>query len=549
MATNPPINITAFQADWNNDGTIDDDLRDDLLGGPNGGFSFSYGNDVQQVLFPPRSGNLRFGLLNTTNKYFPQGGGSPGSNVKPGRTVRVRMRRHVSGDNTYVFRGRIAGIDPLMDRNQVKAVHFSARDFLGELVGKRVTIPVHEWRDTGYLIGEILDAVGWSASDRTIDTGMTRVPLFWANNIDAFALCASLVAAEGPSSSLYYSPSLGHIVFRNRHHRLLNEATSVLTFKESGASGTTEADYTQIKYDIGWSRIVNDVALQAVEYTRAPLGVVGVGPNRIYKVDSTATSHPTAVTISIVLDEPADSIVTPVADRDYTVISGNPVTPSVNQTSALTVDVTFTATLGVSIITGQLTPNDVGEIVTPDQVDKLDTVQLVPGKGVINPTGANILKGKSYRGINVRGRSIQAVSTQQITNTASASVNQYGKRSLPVEVPWLSQRQAEDYAVGVVQRYQDPTEVYGLQFRHGSDSAAVAAVVGQAPDTRVTVQSTEAGLNQPAHIEALSASVTEAGRVLDTTIWVSATSSTGTGSYLVLNSTADGILGTNTLAF
>lgn len=542
-----PAQLREFAADWNNDGTINDDLRDDLI---SGGFTLTYGNDIARVLFPPRAGTLSFALLNTDNKYFPKGGGSPGSNVKPGRTVRVQMRADAGADQFILFRGRTAELVPVMDRNQTKTLQVTALDGVADLIGKRVTLPVYEWRDTGFLIDKILDEVGWAAGARALDTGKTRIPMWWANNRDALELVAELLVAEGPPATFYYDPILHKLTFRNRHYRMLSASTSTRTFTDGGTPTASVANYKRLHYDLGWSRIVNDVTIETTEYTRAQLGVVGIGPNRIYKVDSTGTSHPTSIVIRFVLDEPADSIVAPVVDRDFVVISGSTPTVTVDQTSATNVAVTFTAfpLSGVTLFTGDIDVPQVFGVNPPADADaKLDTVGISPGEGVVNPVGANILKGKSYRGIQLRGRRISAVSRQQVVSSSTSSIDAYGKRSFPVQVPWISQREAEGYVTNVLNLFDTPTEVYGTEFAYG-DGGDTQPILGVSINDRITVQSTEAGLNTPGHVEGATVSVHDAGHLVRSTVWISETTTTGTGSYLVLNSTANGILGTNTLA-
>src|SRR5690606_32639819 len=61
---------------------------------------------------------------------------------------------------------------------------------------------------------------------RQLDVGATVIRWWWAEDEDAFDAISKIVASEGPPAMVYANEH-GGIVFRSRHHRLLEPAGTV----------------------------------------------------------------------------------------------------------------------------------------------------------------------------------------------------------------------------------------------------------------------------------------------------------------------------------
>jgi hypothetical protein len=232
--------------DWNSDGDFDDpndDVTDDVL--RRGAVVFQYGRDQARQLSPPMVGSISFGLCNADRIYSPENPDSPiVDDIAPAAPVKVEV---VTGDTLYpLIRGRVDDFEVHPDRDN-RSADISALDDLSLLRGTTISTELYEAQRTGTLIGVILDAIGWTAP-RDLDLGGTFVPWWWAENKDAFTALTELLESEGPPSIAYIAPD-GTFTYRDRHHRLLRDAsiTSQATFASQliGPCGPCDDDVEQ----------------------------------------------------------------------------------------------------------------------------------------------------------------------------------------------------------------------------------------------------------------------------------------------------------------
>jgi hypothetical protein len=221
--------------DWVGDGAFDgtyDDVTGDVL--QRGPVQFAYGRDQSRQLAPPRVGTLTMALCNADRIYSPENPDSPIANdMSPAAGVRVET---VYDNVLYpLFTGRMDDFDVHPDRVD-RSADISALDLLSLLQGVKISTELYQTQRTGALIGVILDAVGWTGP-RDLDLGATFVPWWWLEEADAFTALNDLLQSEGPPSIAYAGPD-GTFIFRDRHHRLLREAslTPQATFAAEGDS-------------------------------------------------------------------------------------------------------------------------------------------------------------------------------------------------------------------------------------------------------------------------------------------------------------------------
>lgn len=208
--------------DWSGDGTFTgtaEDVTPDLLEGTP--ITYVYGRDQNRQLSPPAVGTMAFALCNTSRVYSPE---NPGSPLAGDFTPSSPARMQVDWDTvTYPLgTGQIEDYELHPDRGN-RSVDVTVLDGLGHLDKVTISTGVYAARRTGELMHVVLDAAGWTGP-RDIGLGATFVPWWWLEAMNAFTAVQDLVRAEGPPSIAYISPD-GTFTFRDRHHRLLREAS------------------------------------------------------------------------------------------------------------------------------------------------------------------------------------------------------------------------------------------------------------------------------------------------------------------------------------
>lgn len=206
--------------DWNGDGDFND-TNEDVTGNvlASGPVNFQYGRDQARALSPPRVGALGFSLCNIDGTFSPENPDSPISqDIAPAAPIKVE---EVIDDTLYpLMMGRIDTFEIDTSRGRFSAA-ITGLDDLSLLRGTRISTGLYQGQRTGTLIGVILDEIGWTAP-RDLDLGATHVPWWWANQEDAFDLLTQLLRSEGPPSIAYVAPD-GTFIYRDRHHRILND--------------------------------------------------------------------------------------------------------------------------------------------------------------------------------------------------------------------------------------------------------------------------------------------------------------------------------------
>ena len=195
-------------------------------------------------------------LRNKEGKYDPTNAGSPYSpNVRPMRRVRVRATwQGVTYDR---FNGYIedwpqawtqgpAG-DAWVDLHAVDAFKVLALANVNtvrsaELSGARVTA--------------ILDAIGWPAADRAIDTGLSTVQAVTYTDERALSALQTVEATEG---GVLFVSREGIVTFLDRTKPVLVGLDEELTWGDAG----TEKDYVELSTSFDDSQIWNEVKVTA----------------------------------------------------------------------------------------------------------------------------------------------------------------------------------------------------------------------------------------------------------------------------------------------
>lgn len=451
-----------FAVDWDSDGAFTetyDDVTEDVL---DRGIEISYGRDQFRQLAPPMVGNQSFSLCNVSRLYSPENTGSPlFGEVEPARETSSEV---VFGSTTYpLFRGRIDDFEIHVDRGD-RSVDFTMLDGLAVLAGVKLSTEVLTMQRTGAIIDHILDQVGWTAG-RDIDLGATHVPWWWAEGTDAFDAVKDLVLSEGPPAIAYVAPD-GTFVFRDRHHRLLREASTTPQARFSAprvdcaAPVVTGFSFAEpFSYHHGWSDIINSVDFSVDE--RTP----DAGYSVVWSTDTPITigdgeSFTLDMESSDLFDElqPIESLEPPL-DMIYTGASN--LTFFITKTSGQSAQIEIFSSGGTVFIT--------------------------------------------Y--LQVRARPIPVTRTIKVSQMDTESIDMYGERSYTGDVSWAGVHDAYAITSLILGYYarRRPT----VQLRLCSeDQAHLSQILTRTISDRITIQHDELGLDGDFLVEQVSHTIT-----------------------------------------
>jgi hypothetical protein len=441
----------AVLVDWNKDGDYNDTSEDvTSLVHREVGLSFEYGRDQVTALAPMVSGRGSITLDNTDERFSPRNTGSPiyGS-VKPARPT---LATRTVGANTYTLFIGHTDDSPINPDPLAQTVSLSLVDSLADFRGLNISTPLYAGIRTGQAIGYILDACGWSASLRDLDAGATIISWWWEDGTDALTALDNVLKSEGPPALLTVGSS-GEIVFKDRHHRLLDAAslTSQSTWR---ATGTEPVMLRQFSYDEAWRNIVNFGRFNVDVRQPGPLEVVWSSDTPI----SLSSGEQKVITVST--SDPFYNAVTPVLGTDYTV--------------AGSVAVTLTRTSGASA----------GIVLTSSGVSVVSALQL---RAVLVPVTHAL----------------------QVSATDPTSVTDYGQRAFPGDLPWCNAYDAEAVVAAAVAQRSSPLPIIQASFViPGSNPTKADAILARDLSDRVTIVEPTTSLNDPFYIETISHQLT-----------------------------------------
>lgn len=350
---------------------------------------------------------------------------------------------------------------------------------------------------TGQAVHEVLDAVGWPAGKRDIDTGATSIAWWWEEGNDALSALQRIVNSEGPTAFVSIGTD-GELIFRDRHHRLLRTASTSVqaTYRDSGG----EPLFTKpFDYDAGFREVVNSCSFTVTERLLRSTSVVWESEDLI----SVQAGVP--MVIIAAADDPFIEALTPnTAANPIELLSGS-VSVSLSRTSGQSTTIT------------------------------------------LNSAGGCVING-----IRLRARPVTVTRTLKIDVDDAVSIAEHGPRRYDGDAPWMGQFDA--LAVGQLilsQRAQRaPTVTIRLAASPTLHPVRFAAGMARNLSDRVHIVEAETGINLDFFVEQIGHVASIAGRLHEVALGcekaqVSPLDSSST--VFVLNSATLGVLNTNRL--
>jgi hypothetical protein len=200
------------------------------------------------------AGRANIRLANRTGDFDPTNEASPyAPDIRP--MIPVRIQATYSAVTYDLFSGFIEGWPQQWTRGPSGDawVDVTAVDAFKVLNLAEVTI-TRGVEDTGSRIGAVLDAIGWSATDRAIDTGESTVQAATLTGANALTHIQDVATSEG---GLFFMSGDGQATFYNRTHYLTLDEDD--TWGDAGA----ELDYDELTYTYEDANLWNEVTVTA----------------------------------------------------------------------------------------------------------------------------------------------------------------------------------------------------------------------------------------------------------------------------------------------
>jgi hypothetical protein len=481
--------------DWNDDGDFSDaseDVTARVLDG-RGAVTARYGRDQHRALSPTAPGEGGFVLNNHSRDYSPENTSSPiYDQVVPARQVQITAT--AAGSTTTLLRAQLDDIKVAPGTGN-RYLQATLVDALGTLRGVSVSTGVYQALRPGEAMGILLDAAGFPADLRDIQTGTTVMPFWWLDGDDAYDALMDLVATEGPPSLLTLD-STGRIVFRGRHHRL-QQAASLTAQSTWRSSGIEPCISDPTDYNHGFKEIINTISFEMPQRRISGVdSVVWQGP------DALSIASGDTVTLEAQGGTPFIDAITPVASTDYDLASG-------------TVAITLSRTSGAS------------------------TVISITASGGSTAVVQNL---------QLRARAVETVTTLRVSAEDGGSVTKYGRRSLPdVRVPkWASLADANGICRIILGARGERLATISVTMRAGGHPSRLTQQLTRNLSDRVRVDEEHTGLNADCYIEQISHTIGQGGTEHVTQFGLEKVP-VQVADVFILGSATSGVLGTNRL--
>lgn len=413
-----------------------------------------FGRDQNRKLSPTASGRATLSLDNRSLDYSPDNLASPlAGNVLPARPLRIRGA--LGGTEYILFRGFYDDFDVKPDQFR-SSVDIGALDPIAAFRDVKISTQIYKGIRTGQAINYVLDALGWPVDRRDIDTGATGIRWWWEQDSDGYEALQKIVTSEGPGA-IVYADQFGNIVFRDRHHRLLQ--TRSITAQAS-FNPLDEPAYSELVYDHGWRDIINSVSIEVNEYD--------------------PSDEP-----EIIFEDPSSRIVPVSGHVDITIVTDDPVIEP-----TVTYDDTFATTSSFILDSGQRL-----------------TLRITAGGF-----------GSVVRNLVVQARPVTSKRTFTITSEDTVSQGKYKKRDYPFEAPWAGVNDAAAIGSLIIGQYAERTPIVTATLKSSTlfTTTRLQEQLKRELSDRVHFVNDETALDHHFFIERIQHRISDAGLKLET---------------------------------
>lgn len=427
--------------------------EDDTSDATNDDLTVSWGRDSTQAASLPDAADFTFVFENQDGRYSPENGASPlAGRVLPGRRV-VFQHTGTGGDTVRLFDGLLD--KPTIDPTS-KEFTGSCLDAWGRPSAESLSTALFSGIRTGDAVSIILDAIGWEGA-RSIDPGVTVMPWWWAEGDDAATAIEKLVNSEGPPALAYVRA--GTFVFEDRHHRILNTASTVtaglyshIIPAGSGPAGDYKMLTDTITYDHGLQRIINSATFTVDERR------VGA-PVEVWSTDTTFwIDAGTTQTFFVTASDPFINAATPLEGAGITSDTGI-VVASLSRTSGASTILSVTAASGSLVSRLALTAQPVA-----------------------------------------------VATTTKVQSEDAGSVGRFGRNTWPKDAPYANRYDCQAIADRVVTTYATNRPVVTFEIEN-LDANYFAQIRNRRLSDRITIRDDQLGVNDDYIIERLEHTV------------------------------------------
>lgn len=207
---------------------------------------------VQEELGRPEAGTANIVFDNSDRRFDPTYTSSPYyPYVTPLR--RIRVRAYYNGANYPLFTGYVERW-PVQWRQNTSQVSVQCVDGFAVLANAKLPAGTYPQETTGARVSRVLDAIGWDATKRRIDTGQSQVLEHVVEDGDGTTALQHLQDVTDTELGLLFCDGNGDIVFLDRHAPILISVPPAVTFGDD----TGELPYEDLNLSYDLTSIKND---------------------------------------------------------------------------------------------------------------------------------------------------------------------------------------------------------------------------------------------------------------------------------------------------
>lgn len=351
-------------------------------------------------------------LDNTSLRFTPDYNATIGTALRPNRPLKLFVGFYVSGQERLIPLIEGLTLQPRENKLQ-RTVQISVFDYLKWLNEKPQETTIYENKRSDQIIEDILSRAGIGSSNYVLDTGLNTIAFAWfEKGQTAGDRIKQICEAE---EAIFYQDELGVLRFENRN-------------KYSEAPFNAPVWHIEPDDILNWEEDYSSPIINRVIVTASPRSVK---PEAEVWRDGIEEEIPANTTVDIwaSFEDPVTTLVTPVANTDYTA---------------------FTATQGA------------GSNVTNDVIITMDQFTTAAKLTIQNTTGAtayiNLLK--------LRGTPATIDYKIREIYQDDDSINDFNEQQKTIDNPFIDSREfAAQMAKNIVTRHKGANSVIRLTIR------------------------------------------------------------------------------------